>query len=78
LSTLTVSVHTRLDGAPVEVSRADSSTTVHIREATTYRQVVQVLGEHLDDDETARLHEVFQAAGFTLGSDREIKRSDFS
>ena len=76
-----VTIHTRAEGAPVEVSRiVGAATTLHIREGTTCREISHAIGEHLNGDEIASLTRIFADHGLILSRtpEREILRTDFT
>lgn len=76
-----VTIHTRAEGAPVEVSRiVGAATTLHIREGTTCREISHAIGEHLNGDEIASLTRIFADHGLVLNRtpEREILRTDFT
>lgn len=76
-----VTIHTRAEGAPVEVSRiVGAATTLHIREGTTCQEISHAIGEHLNGDEIASLTRIFADHGLVLNRtpEREILRTDFT
>src|SRR5690606_26086838 len=76
-----VTIHTRAEGAPVEVSRiVGAATTLHIREGATCREICHAIGERLDADEIPSSTRIFADHGIAPNRppEREILRTAFT
>src|SRR5690606_14447888 len=76
-----VTIDTRSEGAPVEVSRiVGAATTLHIRDGTTCREISHAIGEHLNAGEIASSTRLYADHGLVLNRtpERAIPRTDLT